>query len=213
MARYKNGINGPFSGKVGTVVGASWRGIDYVRSVQKAITKPASQAQINQRLVFALVTGWLKPLRDLIWIGFQIFKGTKTPMNGCVSFVMKEAVTGDGEQSNINFPKVVFSRGELFISLIREFTAIADALLHIKWENGSASAFNSADDKATFIVYNPVKEKFVSFEGVARRADLEKTLQLPANFKNDIVHCWMHYVNAAGDAVSTSFYLGNIAIF
>src|SRR5687768_15182871 len=102
MARYKNGINGAFSSKVGTVVGASWRGIDYMRSVQKPISRPASRAQVNQRLVFALVTGWLKPLRDLIWIGFQVFKGTKTPMNGCVSFIMKEAITGDGEQSNID---------------------------------------------------------------------------------------------------------------
>jgi len=168
---------------------------------------------MNQRLVFALVTGWLKPLRDLIWIGFQGFKGSKTPMNGCVSFVMKEAITGEGRQSNIDFPKVVFSRGELFISLIREFTSIADTPLYIKWENGPASAFNNADDKATFIVYNPVKEKFVTFEGVARRADLEKTLQFPANFKNDTVHCWIHYVNVAGDAVSTSIYLGNAAIF
>jgi hypothetical protein len=174
MARYKKGINGPFSGKVGSVVGASWRGIDYMRSVQKAITKPASQAQTNQRLVFALVTGWLKPLRDLIWIGFQVFRGSKTPMNGCVSFVMKEAITGDAEQSNIDFPKVVFSRGELLVSLIREFTR-TDTALFIKWENGPACAFNNADDKATFILYNPAKEKFITFPGFAERSDLEKT--------------------------------------
>lgn len=125
---------------------------------------------------------------------------------------MKEAITGKGEQSNIDFPKVVFSRGEVFISLVREFITMAGALLQVKWENGPMSVFNNADDKATFIVYNPVKEKFVTFEGVAQRADLEKTLQLPASFKNDTVHGWMQYVNGAGDGVSTSVYLGEIVI-
>ena len=35
MGTYNKGILGPFSGKVGTVVGASWRGKDVMRSLPK----------------------------------------------------------------------------------------------------------------------------------------------------------------------------------
>lgn len=131
MARYKNGINGTFSGKVGAVVGASWRGIDYMRSVQKAITKPASQTQLSQRLKFKLVTGWLTPLRDLVWIGYQFYMGSQTPVNGCVGYHLKEAIRGEAPDYRIDFPKAVFSRGELIISLIKE-VFVAGGMLHIE---------------------------------------------------------------------------------
>jgi len=212
MARYKSGINGPFSGKIGPVIGSSWRGVDYMKSEAKPNDKPATEKQLHQRHIFTMVNSWLRPLRELIWIGFQAFKGTKTPMNGLVSFILKEAVTGFGVDSSIVFSKVVFSRGELFISLIKEVLSLPGCILNIKWENGPASVFNKDNDKATFIVYNPVKGAFVTFKNITARSANEVSLKLPKHFKNHTVHCWMHYVNAAGDAVSTSLYVGEISV-
>jgi hypothetical protein len=213
MARYKNGINGAFSGKVGTVVGSSWRGIDLMRSLPEPSKKAPTEKQLNQRFVFAMVNSWLKPLRALIWIGYQIFTGNKTPMNGCVSYHMKHAVDGDSPiEYVINFAKVILSRGELLVPFIKEVLGLIDAVLHIKWENAGASIFNNDDDRATFVVYNPTKKTFVTFEQVAQRTDKEVMLQLPPGYTNDTVHCWQHFVNAEGNAVSTSIYVGEIVV-
>lgn len=84
MATYKNGINGAFSGKVGSVVGATCRGITYFRSLPETTNAPTDK-QINQRLKFALVMGWLQPLLNIINIGYQVLAGYKTPMNRGVS--------------------------------------------------------------------------------------------------------------------------------
>lgn len=212
MARYENGINGPVSGKVGSVIAASWRGIDYVKSKQKVSTKKPSEAQLSQRRVFAMVSSWLKPLRDLIWIGFQSFKSGRTPVNEAISFTLKEAIVADGSESRINFSKVVFSRGELFISWILDVLSLVDAVLYIRWDDAPASAFCRDSDQANFVVYNAAKEKFVTFEQDTLRSDKEVALQLPGDFSGDAVHCYMHYVSNTGVAVSTSQYLGEFVV-
>jgi hypothetical protein len=40
MGTIKQGILGGFSGKVGTVVGASWKGIAYMRSLPQKVKNP-----------------------------------------------------------------------------------------------------------------------------------------------------------------------------
>jgi hypothetical protein len=212
MARYKKGINGPFSGKVGRVVGASWRGVDYLKGKHRKPTKPATEAQLRQRGILTLVNSWVKPIKDIIWIGFQVFKGAKTPVNGAVSLIMREAVMVDTAEPGIDFPRVILSRGELLISWVLEVLALPDAVLQVKWGNAAVSALNRDEDRANFIVYNPVKEKFVTFQGAALRADQEMQLQLPVDFLGDEIHCYMFYVNEDGDAVSTSQYLGLVRV-
>ena len=59
MARITKGILGGFSGKVGLVVGASWRGQDIIRSTPKPSSKPPSEKQLLQQLKFRLVIDFL----------------------------------------------------------------------------------------------------------------------------------------------------------
>ncbi|MHA4893289.1 DUF6266 family protein [Pedobacter sp. PWIIR3] len=212
MGRLKQGINGAIKGKIGAVVGITWRGEDYVRASPKPTTVPPSPAQLDQRMVFAFANAWIKPIRDIIWIGYQIFKGNKTPTNMMVSFLLKEAIVGTGVDAKVDYPKVVLSRGELIVSYILEILTLINAALHIKWNNLPASAFNKDDDKSTFVIYNPTKEQFVTFEDVAQRADKEVVLQMPKSFSGDVVHGWMHYVSREGNAVSTSVYLGEMVV-
>ena len=44
MGTIKKGILGGFSGKVGTVIGAAWKGIDYMRSVSTSVSKSVFMA-------------------------------------------------------------------------------------------------------------------------------------------------------------------------
>ncbi|WP_316793334.1 DUF6266 family protein [Pedobacter frigoris] len=208
MARYKNGINGPLSGKVGHVVAVNWRGIDYLRSLPEQSEKAPSQAQLYHWKAFGMVSAWLKPLKALIWIGFQIYKAGKTPMNEAISFIFKNALIGEGAEKQIDFSKAIFSRGELFISMIKEILSLIDAILHIKWENAAESVFNQHTDLVTFIWYCPQNEKFVTFKDAAQRGDQEAILQLPAGFEGQELHGYMQCVNDAGNLVSTTLYLG-----
>jgi hypothetical protein len=212
MGKYKNGINGQFSGKVGNVVGVTRRGVDYMRSVPELRVDKPSEKQIRQRNIMAMISSWLKPIKFIIAVGFKVFTGSKTPINQVFSLIFKEALIINGNEISIDYKHVVLSKGELLVSFVSEILALIDSILQIKWQNFNASIYNKADDKATFVVYNPAKEKFVSFVGVADREAEQADLKLPAEFTGDTVHCWMQYVDAIGDKVSTSTYLGEVVV-
>ena len=213
MARYKNGINGAFSGKIGNVIGATCRGVDYMRSVPGVSSgKKYSEAQINQRIKFALVVNWLRPLLGWINIGFKVLNGCKTAMNLAISYHLNEAVAGEGPDYTIDFKRAVFSIGELLISWVKEVMCVRNALLTVKWADARESVFCNRADRANFIVYNMAKGVFVTFENAAQRMDKEVSLQLPNDFAGDLIHCWMSYVNENGDKVSISVYLGEVMI-
>ncbi|WP_449438023.1 DUF6266 family protein [Pedobacter steynii] len=89
---------------------------------------------------------------------------------------------------------------------------MANGVLRVKWENGPASALCNDTDLATFIVYNETKEQFVTFQNVTERAANEVSLQMPKNFANDAVHCYMYYINAFSNVVSSSLYVGEAVV-
>ena len=52
MGKIKQGILGGFKGKVGTVIGASWNGIAYMRGLPQSVKNPKTAAQQSQRAFF-----------------------------------------------------------------------------------------------------------------------------------------------------------------
>lgn len=213
MARYKNGLNGTFSGKIGNVVAAKCRGVDYVRSLPERIVKPPTAAQLNQRKVFAVVMAWLKPLLPLINIGYKQVKTTKTAMNAAVSYHLKFAIIGAGADFRIDFKKAVFSRGDLMVSWVVEVLCAGKALLQVKWDDAvNETLFCKADDVACFIAFSPKLGQFAAFSHAAERKDKEAVLRLPAKFSGKVVHCWMQYASADGGGVSTSLYVGEFSL-
>jgi len=66
MVRFLKGIKEAYSGKVGSVIGSSWRGVDYVRSLSKISNKKASEGQIAQRAKFAMAVAFLFDVSSLV---------------------------------------------------------------------------------------------------------------------------------------------------
>lgn len=49
MGKIMQGILGGFSGKVGTVVGGTWKSISYIRSIATSVANPRTEKQLRQR--------------------------------------------------------------------------------------------------------------------------------------------------------------------
>lgn len=81
MAKYLKGILGPFTGLVGTVVGATWKGIQIMRSRPVKPGGIPTEAQERQRAAFALTMQFLRPIADVLTIGFQAYRDGLTPFN------------------------------------------------------------------------------------------------------------------------------------
>lgn len=56
MGTIKQGILGGFNGKVGTVIGSSWKGITYMRGQSQHVKNPRTAGQIYSRTAFKAVS-------------------------------------------------------------------------------------------------------------------------------------------------------------
>ena len=83
MATYNKGILGAFSGKVGPVVGATWRGKDVMRSLPKRSNRMATVIQQQQRTKFAMVTEFLSGIQPVI----KRYFGGDTGLNTIASLI------------------------------------------------------------------------------------------------------------------------------
>ena len=64
MGKIKQGILGGFKGKVGTVIGASWNGIAYMRGLAQSVKNPKTAAQLQQRTFFKDLQSLVSQLSD-----------------------------------------------------------------------------------------------------------------------------------------------------
>lgn len=76
MGKYKQGILGSFTGKVGTVVGSSWRGIPVMRAKAVNPKNPRTAAQVETRNRMAATVRAIRPFLESIRHGYIAPSGT-----------------------------------------------------------------------------------------------------------------------------------------
>ncbi|WEK20923.1 MAG: DUF6266 family protein [Candidatus Pedobacter colombiensis] len=214
MGIIRQGILGGFRKKTGTVVGAFWRDLNVIRALPRASKKAATQLQINQRLRFGLIMGFLSSFSDLIEMYYNHRSATKSPMNEAVSYHLKEAVIGVGPNFTIDYPKVKFSRGKLVLPAAMQVGATATATVDFEWNHTVGdNRFRDATDLVNLLVYNPTKKQFVTLMEAAPRSAEVYSLQLPIEFSGDNIHCYMNFSSALKKGVaSDSFYVGMMKV-
>jgi hypothetical protein len=212
MGLYKKGILGYFRGKVGTVVGAVFNGIHYLRSLPDFGDDNPSEAQLNARLKMALVGGWLKKFKVQLRVGYQSFNKGTTPFAAAMGYHLKNAVTGVAPLYTIDYTKVIISVGELDKINSPVMATTEDAQLDFSWSANGSMQLGAASDKLTFMVYNPAKTEFVFSTGVAVRSALSYDMLLPTMWSGDLVYVWLSVVTASGKLVSDSQYLGSTTV-
>lgn len=209
MGTYSKGILGPFSGRIGTVVGSNWKGIDYMRSLPKRSSKTPSDAQMEQRVRLTIAVNFLKPISKLIGLGFNKVAGKNTGFNVATSQVVKEAISGTYPDYVIDYAKVLISRGDLTGPWNAAVLAAPGAVA-FSWTNNTGSGNAAKTDKAVVLVYNELKGQFVYDMSAATRSAALLNLPVPESFVGDTVHTWMAFVSEDGKSVATSIYLGSV---
>src|SRR5437773_11045955 len=77
MAKYNQGLLAQFSGKVGPVVGSSWKGISYLRSnPRKTRNRDASMKTEIQTAKFKLASSFVKAIASLLLRSLPTVKST-----------------------------------------------------------------------------------------------------------------------------------------
>lgn len=212
MARISKGILGGFSGKVGTVVGANFRGKDIIRSVPKKSDRKPTEAQALQQAKFKLVIQFLQPLKVIQTKYFGQSSGVKSKVNLAASYMLENAILVVAEIPQLIFNKILITKGELAGFQNPDVTPAAGRVLDFTWEDNSLQGNAKATDVANVVCYNEVLNEFQIFYAAATRADGAAQVTLPPYYGGLDVHVWIYYNNILEKNGCNSPYLGLITL-
>ena len=139
MARYTNGPLGPFSGKVGPVVGSYWKGRFLLRAAPDVSQVVPTPARLMQQKKFAMMAKYLNPLKGIINIGFAHDAELRhvTPRNVAMSINMANAFNWNGTAWEIAYDSVQLSRG-LFLGVEDMYVGVQGRDMKVSWFSNNA---------------------------------------------------------------------------
>ncbi|MFI1743247.1 DUF6266 family protein [Thalassobellus sediminis] len=209
MGKIAQGILGGLSGKVGNVIGGSWKGIDYLRIKPTSVSNPRTAGQVNQRNKFTVTLEYLQPNLAFIQKGYKNYAIKKTEFNAAMSYVLNNAITGIEPDFNVDYSKALLSRGNLSGVLNPDNNLAIPGEVTFTWGDNSAEGNANRTDKAMLLVYNPIKkESIAQLEGADRTIGTERVI-IPSTYAGDTVELFMAFISADGTQVSNSVYLGS----
>jgi hypothetical protein len=208
MARYINGINGPFKGKVGTVIGSSWKGVPYMKSLYDKRTIPPHEKEQQNRNKFGMAHRWLKPVTEFVRVGFKGYSEKVEGFIAAKSWLLKNAFEGEGDNMRIDPSLAKVSHGDLHLptNLIVQKTGPEE--LQITWD---VPAMNyDAYDQIMILAYD-IEHGVADWKitGQFRNAGRDTLELFPSSFEM-IYHIYVAFVSADRSRQSDSLYLGTI---
>ena len=208
MATLSKGILGGFSGKVGPVVGATWRGMDVIRSRPKSSKRTPSERQLEQQLKFKLAISFLQPIKSIQSLYFGMGSGVKSRVNMAVSYTISTAIQMVAGLPELIYNKVLITRGELTSFRNPVLTTQPGGVLHLEWEDNSTQGDAAPKDQVSIVCYCAELNNWEIYEGIVMRSDLMADVTLPAYYLGKTMEVYAFLNNEKQTAASTSLYLG-----
>ena len=159
MGKIKQGILGGFKGKVGTVIGASWNGIAYMKGLPQSQKDPKTAAQMAQRAFF-------KEIQDLVGqlsAEQQIFLIPSTPQgmtrrNMLVKQLAEDpVVTADSKSVNLAELATIGNAPTAALPKVNVTTSLSN--LVISWDEENDWRTAHSNEYPTIFVANVTQKK------------------------------------------------------
>lgn len=205
MGVINQGILGGVSGRIGPVVGGSWKGISYLRGYQANVAQPNTAAQVAQKqrmsviviLAKAFLAIIIKPLNDRFAVR----------MSGYNLFVSRNIEHVDALGA-IDWTSIVFSAGTLTgFDTLAGTSVGGSADVDFTWVDNSGTGTAQATDEVYAALVNATAGTNAQDGGSAVRSDAALTVTFDANNTTaDAIETYLAFRTASGFAVSNSEY-------
>ncbi len=213
MGKITKGILGGFSGRVGTVVGSSIFGIDIMRSYQPNVQNPRSPGQLTQRNKFSIIVKYLRQFITIIKIGFALKAIKQSAFNACVSYNVKNAITGTYPDQTIDHSKILIAQGPRAAAVNPQMDESSSSELVLTTEQNFVPADPEYNDLAYGLFFNITKERFHTSLGTKKRLDWGITEAIDNGWEaGDVVHGWIFFTSPDGSQISDSAYAGSTTL-
>jgi hypothetical protein len=211
MGRIQKGILGGVSGKVGTVIGSNWNGVEYLRSLPRIRKNAAiSEKQEKQRARFAFAAAFIMPLAGLVNITFRDFAKRMAGVNAALQYTLKNVVTGNYPAFAFDFTRSIVAKGPLPNGSAPTCSSTVADTLAFDWIDNSGNANATATDKAIMVAYCEENKQAVYQTYGPDRSVAGANLVL-SGMSGKTVHTWLSFISEKGE-VATSVYTGPVVV-
>jgi len=208
MATYTDGITGSIRGKMGNIVGSSWKGIPYLK-LRPDRKKPGGEKEKANQNKFAMAHRWLKPVIAVVRCGFKGYSERIEGFNAAKSYLLKNAFEGEGSGIIINPALAKISIGNL--PLPGDITAakLTPSQLQVSWDTSNFSG--NRFDQVMLLAYDVETGRAVFNTTGQFRSVGSDTLHIEPASPERIYHIYVAFVAADRSRQSDSVYLGTIS--
>ncbi|WP_256003749.1 DUF6266 family protein [Pedobacter deserti] len=200
-------------GRTGNNVGRRVRGKNVFSMRPHRGNRTSTEAQLAVQLKMGLISSWMSDVSAFLKLGFEHEDPKMSAWNAAVKYNLDNAVTGVYPNFTVDYPNALFSKGKLSPLASLSVAAETEAQLDFSWSAAIEVARpGGPTDKATFIVYNPLKQDFVVSPTGVVRSGLTYDMALPLDFSGDEVEVYAAVLSVDNKLVSTSVYVGSILV-
>lgn len=207
MAIYYPGPLGPYSGKVGDVVGYSWKNRYCVRAYQPKINYPNTELQQKQRDWFISMVRFASQATTALKLGLHQ-ASLHARMTEGNYFVLhnKQHFHRDNGIMSVDYKHLCIATGPAADVYFKAPHFEPDETVTVEFEKNSMSLRASGDDKVYVYIYTPSLGKGILSAPVARKAK-RLQMRLPETWAGLEVHLYGFVVDKEGRP-SDSTYIG-----
>jgi hypothetical protein len=211
MARIINGINGGFTGKVGTVTGYIRNGGNFMRSRKRRKDTVKSEKRLLQQQKIKVCNEFTKPFSGSGFFNtsFPANGATSTGYNRATSAIMNRAIIQNPAPS-LSYPLVLISMGMLPGAVYASALANDDGNIVFSWVDNTGIGTAKEDDRVLLVAYFPESKEAVYTISDAIRKDGNAVLQM--DLKKGAAETWMGFVSADETLAADSVYTGRIIL-
>lgn len=205
MAVLKRGILGGFSGKIGNVVGSSWKGIDVMKSLPLSVANPKTAAQTAQRNKMSTAVRFSRTLLASIIQPF--WNPFAQRQSGYNAFVSENIETLD--ENGIATPASFYSqRGSLLgVDTLGGSASASGDSVSLTWSDNTGQSDALGTDEANISIYNSTQDYWVTNVGNYTRVDEAASVVDTVMEASDVLYVYMGYARPNVSKVSDSSYL------
>jgi hypothetical protein len=212
MGRISQRVLGGFSGKIGNVVGSSWKRIDYMRIKPSSVVNPRTVDQVDQRTKFTAALQFLQPLKDFVKVGYKSYANKMTEFNSEMSYTLANAITVVSPDFLVDFSCALLSRGSLLGALNPLASSTVEGSVSVTWDDNTFNGTTAANDKSLIALYNTTKgESIFTLDGATMSVG-SQNLVVPANYTGNDLEAYISFQSADGTYVSNSIYIGSVTV-
>lgn len=211
MARIINGINGGFTGKVGSVTGYIRNGGSFMRSRTRRKDTVKSEKRLVQQQKIKVCNEFTKPFsgNGFFNTSFPANGATSTGYNRATSAIMNRAIVQEPEVS-LQYPLILISMGMLPGAVYASALANDDGNIVFSWADNTGIGTAKENDRVLLVAYFPESKEAVYTVSDAIRKDGNAVLQMA--LKKGAAETWMGFVSADETHAADSVYTGRIIL-